>query len=98
MKFCILKVLPTGIADDEGRFAPESNSEIAPHKQGNKRWRGIPTPLDERKMCVHILKLAQKMCRRRKKSLIFCDFDIQRSEQFYSANIPFFSVAISCFL
>ena len=51
IEFCILKVLPTGFTSNSGCFAAESRSEIAPHKQRNKRWRDITRPLDKRKMC-----------------------------------------------
>ena len=33
MKFCILKVLPTGFAPASDDSIAENNSEIAPHKQ-----------------------------------------------------------------
>jgi len=39
MKFCILKVLPTRFIPASDAFIAENNSEIAPHKQGNKPWR-----------------------------------------------------------
>ena len=37
MEFCILKVLPTGIAPVAGDSAANSSSETAPHKQRKKR-------------------------------------------------------------
>ena len=37
MKFCILKVLPTGFTPSSDGSIAENNSEIAPHKQRNKR-------------------------------------------------------------
>ena len=40
MKFCILKVLPTGYTPASDAFIAENNSEIAPHKQGNKSQHG----------------------------------------------------------
>ena len=39
MEFCILKVLPTGFTPASDGFIAENNSEIAPHKQGNKPRR-----------------------------------------------------------
>ena len=47
---------------------------IAPHKQRNKPRRDMPL-LGSPKMCVQPQKLAHKMCRQEKNSLIFCDFD-----------------------
>ena len=36
MEFCILKALPTIFTLASDAFIAENNSEIAPHKQGNK--------------------------------------------------------------
>ena len=43
MKFCILKVLPTGLAPASDDSIAENDSEIAPHKQGNKPRRDTPS-------------------------------------------------------
>ena len=37
IEFCILKVLPTGFTPASDGSIAENNSEIAPHKQRNKR-------------------------------------------------------------
>lgn len=37
IEFCILKVLPTWFGSGGGHFVTANSSEIAPHKQRNKR-------------------------------------------------------------